>query len=189
MIMRAEYCHSGCLWTSAYPCLTCVSTARLCVCLCVSLSQQRSLTPSVKSACLLTFWHWERNKDTYQTSSDWGDCWGKCALTCCHLQFTSNSSMPLQLSACLLVCNLFICLFCYCSRIITLPVDNGRCMSATKHNKKIFVWFFVTFGIYIIIHTLLSKVQSCWINYVRLICWFTAKCQFMTHRLFECKII
>lgn len=67
----------------------------VCLCVCVSLSQQRSLTPSVKSASLLTLWHWERNKDTYQTSNDRGDCWGKCALTCCHSQFTSNSSMPL----------------------------------------------------------------------------------------------
>lgn len=75
----------------------------VCLCVHVSLSQQRSLTPSVKSASLLTLWHWERNKDTYQTSNDEGDSWGKCALTCCHLQFTSNSLMPLWPSACLLV--------------------------------------------------------------------------------------
>lgn len=75
----------------------------VCLCVHVSLSQQRSLTPSVKSTSLLTLWHWERNKDTYQTSNDGGDSWGKCALTCCHLQFTSNSLMPLWPSACLLV--------------------------------------------------------------------------------------
>lgn len=62
------------------------SLEHMIVCVCVSLSQPRSLTPSVKSASLLTLWHWERNKDTYQTSNNWGDCWGKCALTCCHLQ-------------------------------------------------------------------------------------------------------
>lgn len=30
----------------------------------------------------------------------------------------------------------FIYFVCYCGRIITLPVDDGRCMSATKRNIK-----------------------------------------------------
>lgn len=40
---------------------------------------------------------------------------------------------------------LFIYLVCYCGRIITLPVDNGRCMSATKDKIHKIIIFLLLF--------------------------------------------
>lgn len=95
MTTQGGYCYSVCLWTSASPSFTCISGTHdcvfvfVCLCVCVTLTAE-VLDPISEVADSLTLR--ERNKDNYQTSNDWGDCWGKCALTCCYLQFTNDSS-------------------------------------------------------------------------------------------------